>query len=176
MVDNKTGILFYLISVLCLISKDNPVFIDEILLLAKFFGRFYQIRDDYINITNPSYWKNKGFCEDFDEKKCSYIFARLKQLSGNSSIFENVCKYDNLTQENKIEFYTQLYQTKILHQIYFDLDKYKQYIIETERKITKDKSSEFLNTFFKKLYYNLPIEPKNIKTHLIFNKLKEQNS
>jgi hypothetical protein len=104
-----------------------------------------------------------------DEKKSSYIFVRLKQLENDTTIFENLCNYENLTKDNKIYFYNLLYQKNILHQVYFDLEKYKKEIIETEKKITKsDKPSEFLNMFFKKLDYNIPIETKNLKKCLMF--------
>jgi len=167
MIDNKTGVLFNLICELCVLSKGSTN--EHIFYLSKLFGRFFQIRDDYINITNPSYWKIKGFCQDLDEKKSSYIFVRLKQLENDTTIFENLCKHENLTNDNKIYFYNLLYQKNILHQVYFDLEKSKKEIIETEKKITKsDKPSEFLNMFFKKLEYNTPIEPKNLKKCLIF--------
>ena len=169
MIDNKTGILFHLICELCLISKGNTIYHDDILNMAKHFGRFFQIRDDYINLTKPSYWNVKGFCQDFDEKKCSYIFTKLLKNKKNNNIFEHLCKYEKLSQENKIDFYNLLYQNKVLHEVYFDLEKYKQNIINIEKKITNSENpSEFLKMFFKKLDYNLPIEPKNIKKCLMF--------
>lgn len=169
MIDNKTGILFHLICQLCLISKGNNKYMNDIFNMAKCFGRFFQIRDDYINLTKPSYWNIKGFCEDFDEKKSSYIFVKLNQITKNNNIFEHLCKYEKLTQENKIDFYNLLYQNKVLHEVYFDLEKYKQEIIDIEKKITNSENpSEFLKMFFKKLDYNLPIEPKNIKKCLMF--------
>ena len=36
------------------------------------FGLYFQINDDYINLTSPAYWKLKGFCDDFDEQKYSF--------------------------------------------------------------------------------------------------------
>jgi geranylgeranyl diphosphate synthase type 3 len=41
---------------------------------------FFQIRDDYINLTDPDYWKSKGFCQDFDEEKISYLIVYFTQL------------------------------------------------------------------------------------------------
>ena len=40
-------------------------------------GVFFQIRDDYINLTSPRYWEAKGFCEDLNEKKFSYPIVRM---------------------------------------------------------------------------------------------------
>lgn len=45
------------------------------------FSLFFQIRDDYINITDPEYWKIKGFCQDFDEEKISYLVTLFKTMS-----------------------------------------------------------------------------------------------
>ena len=40
---------------------------------------FFQIRDDYINLTDKEYWKEKGFCQDLDEEKISYIITYFYQ-------------------------------------------------------------------------------------------------
>lgn len=37
--------------------------------LAALLGRFYQVRDDRINLQDDSYSEQKGFCEDLDEGK-----------------------------------------------------------------------------------------------------------
>jgi geranylgeranyl pyrophosphate synthase len=36
-------------------------------------GMYFQIRDDLCNICDPAYWSTKGFFEDLDEGKMSYI-------------------------------------------------------------------------------------------------------
>ncbi|KAJ5807346.1 geranylgeranyl pyrophosphate synthase [Penicillium robsamsonii] len=71
MIDNKTGGMFRLL--LRLIQDETsqdllPVF--DRLITA--FGRFFQIRDDYMNLCDISYAKQKGECEDLDEGKFSY--------------------------------------------------------------------------------------------------------
>ena len=83
MMDNKTGAGFCGPIELCLISTPEKVSENvkqQFLELGKYIGRFFQIRDDYINLTCPKYWQSKTFCEDFDEKKVSYIFTLLKKL------------------------------------------------------------------------------------------------
>ena len=49
--------------------------------LAKMVVRFYQIRDDYMNLNSIDYHKQKGFCEDLDEGKFSYPVVHCIQHS-----------------------------------------------------------------------------------------------
>ncbi len=60
MVDKKTGGLFQLPArfVLCLSNNGNGVDIERIICL---FGRFLQIRDDYQNLADQDYTRQKGF-------------------------------------------------------------------------------------------------------------------
>ena len=43
-------------------------------------GIFFQVRDDYINLTDPEYWKSKGFCDDIHERKFSFPIIRMIEL------------------------------------------------------------------------------------------------
>lgn len=71
MIDNKTGGMFrMLLRLMRAESVHYPnVSFDRLTLL---FGRFFQIRDDYMNLTSGHYADQKGFCEDLDEGKFSY--------------------------------------------------------------------------------------------------------
>ncbi|RDH38420.1 isoprenoid synthase domain-containing protein [Aspergillus welwitschiae] len=74
MVDNKTGGLFRLLLRLMQAEKRKDAAgelanMDGLTLL---FGRFFQIRDDYMNLRSGLYTEQKGFCEDLDEGKFSY--------------------------------------------------------------------------------------------------------
>lgn len=40
-------------------------------------GLYFQVRDDYLNITSADYADKKGFAEDLDEQKFSYILVHL---------------------------------------------------------------------------------------------------
>ncbi|ELQ39348.1 geranylgeranyl pyrophosphate synthetase [Pyricularia oryzae] len=40
-------------------------------------GLYYQVRDDYLNITSAEYADKKGFAEDLDEQKFSYMLVHL---------------------------------------------------------------------------------------------------
>ena len=173
MIDGKTGVLFKLIGQLCLLSVNNIyTFTNEyknnILLLLQLMGRFFQIRDDYINITSPVYWRSKVFCEDFDEKKVSYLFVQHKETTNKDNLYQELIAKKKITKKEKLYFYEQMYNNNILHQVYIDLNNYKNEIIAMEKKITqKENMSEFLEMFFKKLEFSAPLDIKNVK--LIMN-------
>ena len=139
-------------------------------------GRFYQIRDDYINLTCPKYWRTKGFCGDLDEKKVSYIFTLLKQQDPHDSLYKQLCSKHELSDADKIEVYSYLHNKNVLHQTYAVLEAYVTDICESEQEITqKPVRSEFMQHLFNKLDYPAPMAPDQIKpilaisTHLAFS-------
>ncbi|RCI12704.1 hypothetical protein L249_1254 [Ophiocordyceps polyrhachis-furcata BCC 54312] len=71
MVDQKTGSMFRLIlrMLTSAIGKEPD---DSLTGLSRLLGRWYQVRDDYLNLLGGEYTKKKGFCEDLDERKLSY--------------------------------------------------------------------------------------------------------
>ncbi|KAL5047929.1 isoprenoid synthase domain-containing protein [Aspergillus fruticulosus] len=78
MVDNKTGGLFRLM--LRLMDAESPISVPldtSLTTLLTLTGRYYQIRDDYLNLTSADYNSKKGFCEDFDEGKFSILLIHL---------------------------------------------------------------------------------------------------
>ncbi|KAL2813474.1 isoprenoid synthase domain-containing protein [Aspergillus cavernicola] len=78
MVDNKTGGLFRLVLRLLEVeSETEPT--PELLHLFTLIGRYYQIRDDYLNLASEEYTANKGFCEDLSEGKFSFPLIHLLQ-------------------------------------------------------------------------------------------------
>ncbi|KAL5334344.1 isoprenoid synthase domain-containing protein [Aspergillus crustosus] len=80
MVDNKTGGLFRLMLRLMAAESLISLPLDTALLrLLTLTGRYYQIRDDYLNLTSADYTTKKGFCEDFDEGKFSLPLIHLLQ-------------------------------------------------------------------------------------------------
>ncbi|KAK1595398.1 geranylgeranyl pyrophosphate synthetase [Colletotrichum navitas] len=73
MVDGKTGALFRLIARLLVASKRDPRQVPDLRKLMTLLGRYFQIRDDYMNLVSDQYNDSKGTCEDLDEGKYSYI-------------------------------------------------------------------------------------------------------
>ena len=87
MIENKTGTLLLnslgLLDVATGQKRMSREQYNRFTQLIRLFSVFFQIRDDYINVTDPTYWKEKGFCEDFDEKKNSYL---LVLFQGSTSV------------------------------------------------------------------------------------------
>ncbi|KAL4741108.1 isoprenoid synthase domain-containing protein [Aspergillus similis] len=82
MVDNKTGGFFRMVLRLLEVeseSESNP----ELTHLFTLLGRYYQIRDDYLNLASEEYTAKKGFCEDLSEGKFSFPLIHLLQNIAN---------------------------------------------------------------------------------------------
>ena len=81
MVDQKTGGLFRMLTRLMI--AESPVstrILDKDLnMLSCLIGRFFQIRDDYQNLSSADYAKQKGFAEDLDEGKYSFTLIHCIQ-------------------------------------------------------------------------------------------------
>ena len=69
MVDHKTGGMFRMLLRLMHAESEETSQLD-FHVLTLLFGRFFQIRDDYMNFQD--YTSQKGLCEDLDEGKFSY--------------------------------------------------------------------------------------------------------
>ncbi|OHW89547.1 geranylgeranyl pyrophosphate synthase [Colletotrichum incanum] len=75
MVDSKTGAMFRLLTRLMLHTSSVTATDDSAQLLeamCRLLGRFFQVRDDFMNLSSNEYSDLKGFCEDLDEGKMSY--------------------------------------------------------------------------------------------------------
>ncbi|PYH68713.1 bifunctional terpene synthase/polyprenyl synthetase family protein [Aspergillus vadensis CBS 113365] len=80
MVDNKTGGLFRMaLRVMEIESKTEPC--PDLMHLITLMGRYYQIRDDYMNLTSDEYTETKGYCEDLSEGKLSFPLIHALQNS-----------------------------------------------------------------------------------------------
>jgi len=85
MIHDKTGGLFRLaVGLMQAFSEIKTDFVPLVNLLAEYF----QIRDDFLNISNAEYQQSKSFCEDLTEGKFSHpiIFSILKNPLDNRLI------------------------------------------------------------------------------------------
>ena len=108
MIDNKTGIMFNTCAKACIYTSSTTCKSSKqqlLILLMTFIGRFFQIRDDYINLTCPKYWKLKGFYEDLDNDNVSYVLCILKHIYPKN-------RFKKLT--NKLKIYKYLYKKKYI--------------------------------------------------------------
>jgi geranylgeranyl pyrophosphate synthase len=131
MIEYKTGKLFGLIielfygfAITSNMESFNELHYKKLLNFSKLFSNYFQIRDDYINLADPEYWKLKGFCEDLSEGKLSYL---LIALLDNDKVNENKNKILTLLKKNNIEAKKEIIQllekNDIFNKVY---DKLKQ--------------------------------------------------
>jgi geranylgeranyl diphosphate synthase type 3 len=73
MINNKTGGLFRMALRLMQAESKSPHSAIDVSTFASLLGQIFQIRDDYINLRSAKYQKEKGFCEDLDEGKYSFL-------------------------------------------------------------------------------------------------------
>ena len=167
MIDGKTGSVFRGLIRMCGI-ENNCNYLQDACQLFIHLARFFQIRDDYINITLPEYWKKKGFCEDFDERKISYLLVLNKTVTGETlEEFFNISENDKLSDRQKITLYSKLYNHNILQKTYDILSDMKKNIYILEQKIRNPVSpSPYLKSFFQKLSYCPPISIDNLIKYL----------
>ncbi|KAJ3339804.1 Geranylgeranyl pyrophosphate synthase [Gonapodya sp. JEL0774] len=115
MVSNKTGGLLRLAVKLMQALSESKV---DYVPLVNLIGKFYQIRDDYLNLQSSQYAENKGFAEDLTEGKFSFPIIHcirtdtrnrqmlniLKQRSADTSVKKYAV--DELMQRTKSFQYT----------------------------------------------------------------------
>jgi geranylgeranyl diphosphate synthase type 3 len=104
------------------IMKKNCEKLKNILIL---FSLFFQIRDDYINLTDPEYWQSKGFCQDFDEEKISYLVTYFKKMN-NTNVMEMM---RDKSKEGKIKILSLFSSSGLLDIIYNKLLELKGQIL-----------------------------------------------
>ena len=124
----KTGYVFILNLELLIDKSTNLIIkkkynnIKQILIL---FSLFFQIRDDYINLTDPEYWKSKGFCQDFDEEKISYLVTYFKTMN-DTNVMEMM---QDKSKEGKIKILVLFNEMRLFDIIYQKLLELKQQIL-----------------------------------------------
>ena len=122
------------------------------------FSYYFQIRDDYINLTDPDYWKEKGFCQDIDEQKISFLITYAY-----NNKFKNYKKILKLLEKKEKEKIVLLfYENGLFNKIYSILNELKIEIFSFLK-------NEQFNERFNEIIYNmlnktLPIKPFDINS------------
>lgn len=81
MIDLKTGGLFRMLvrMMQALTPRPSTEFVCDA--LVSMVSRFFQVRDDYMNLNSREYSNQKGWCEDLDEGKFSYLVIHCLETS-----------------------------------------------------------------------------------------------
>ncbi|KAE8380525.1 isoprenoid synthase domain-containing protein [Aspergillus bertholletiae] len=99
MVGNKTGGLFRL--AVKLMQAESSTGMDCVS-LVDVLGLIFQICDDYLNLSNNIYTKNKGLCEDLTEGKFSFpIIHSIRSDPSNHQLI-NILKQKTKDEEVKL--------------------------------------------------------------------------
>lgn len=130
----KTGYAFIMNLELLMDKSTNVIFrknyekVKRILIL---FSLFFQIRDDYINLTDINYWREKGFCQDFDEEKISYLITYFHdKITINNKPNPNILDMiKDKTKEGKVKILLLFNNSGLFNSIYNKLSELKQTIL-----------------------------------------------
>jgi len=124
----KTGYAF-IMNLELLIDKSTNVIMkkkhEKLKKVLIVLSLFFQIRDDYINLTDPDYWKSKGFCQDFDEEKISYLITYFKTM--NSTNIMDMMK--DKSRESKIKILLLFHENGLFDIIYDKLMELKDAVL-----------------------------------------------
>lgn len=181
MISGKTGVgFYYLAEAARLVAKyDKSVSqhyknedVEEIKQLMKNIGIFYQLRDDYINITSPKYWIAKGFCEDFDEKKVSFLFVLLNQIDPSDTTFKDLHELKICSNKKKLELYKHFENKGVLTKAYTYLYDMKTKIEQAEKDIVdRNGADSFIYSFFTKIQIEPPLDSSKVKKFLLLHNI-----
>lgn len=75
--------------------------------LVNVMGLIFQICDDYLNLSNTTYTKNKGLCEDLTEGKFS--FPIIHSIRSNPSNLQLVNILKQRTKDEEVKLYAVSY-------------------------------------------------------------------
>ncbi|KAJ5373238.1 Terpenoid synthase [Penicillium concentricum] len=141
MVDKKTGASLTMMVELMQANGKTTPFSYRLSPLARLFGRWYQIRDDYMNLQGADYSKQKGFCEDFDEGKLSYPIVKCCQKSeAIKNIILGIFQQTRMTntkmmRESKLQILDLMSSVMALEDTYDYLQQLQQEIEQDIREI-----------------------------------------
>ncbi|KIW03703.1 hypothetical protein, variant [Verruconis gallopava] len=100
MVSNKTGGLFRL--AIKLMQAESPVAdrIDCVPLVST-IGLLFQILDDLLNLSSPTYTQRKGLCEDLTEGKFSFPVIHAIRADPSNRVLINILRQKTTDEEVK---------------------------------------------------------------------------
>ena len=78
--------------------------------LVNTIGLLFQIRDDYMNLSSPSYTETKGLCEDLTEGKFS--FPIIHSIRTNPSNLQLINILKQKTRDDDVKKYAVKYMDK----------------------------------------------------------------
>ncbi|WQF89954.1 Putative polyprenyl synthetase, isoprenoid synthase domain superfamily [Colletotrichum destructivum] len=90
MIGQKTGALLSMVSDLMVAASpryrknspgQQPLALTAFSRFSRLSGLYYQVRDDYMNIVSADYAGKKGYAEDLDEQKFSYMLVHMARLA-----------------------------------------------------------------------------------------------
>lgn len=108
MVDNKTGGLLRLLLDLLQAERSIPPRDLDFQPLVLLLGRFFQIRDDYMNLQSPGYGEQKGFCEDLDEGDSASGRSSWRSEPADSTVASKIkceASFDLMNLRSSSKFY-----------------------------------------------------------------------
>jgi geranylgeranyl diphosphate synthase type 3 len=131
----KTGYVFIINMELLIDKSTNFIFkknqpkLNHVLIL---FSLFYQIRDDYINLTDISYWKEKGFCQDLDEEKISYLITYFhnENITNNRENPNIIEMMKDKSKEGKVKIVKIFHESGLFDIVYYKLVSIKEKILQ----------------------------------------------
>ena len=167
MVDQKTGAMFSMI--VRLLKTASPLYSTyDFDPLTQMVGRFFQVRDDYMNLQCKEYSEQKGFCEDLDEGKFSFPIVHLLEESPKYEnlvlgIFRQrqVASNTPLAQESKIQILECLERTGTFEATWRLLQEFEQRI-EKEIEVLESLSGE-TNPVMHLLLKTLSVPERNVQ-------------
>jgi geranylgeranyl pyrophosphate synthase len=139
--DKKTGALLTMMVELMQANAKTLPFSYRLSPLARLFGRWYQVRDDYMNLQGADYSKRKGFCEDLDEGKLSYPILKCCQTSEtNKNIILGIFRQMRMTNtkmmhESKLHILDLMSSARALEDTFDYLQQLQQEIERDIREI-----------------------------------------
>ncbi|KAJ8113439.1 hypothetical protein OPT61_g4437 [Boeremia exigua] len=106
MVEKKTSGLFRVMSRIMIAESPMRQAVSSSVLdsFTCLLGRFFQVRDDYLNLVSVDYEKQKGFAEDLDEGKFSFpLIHCIQTLEGDAQYMGEAMQMRSFLLKRRVE-------------------------------------------------------------------------